>query len=627
MASEGRRRGRSTPSESSDAALQLLANELHRLGERIESAAASPREVGLARHVRRFGPFYAILIMWALMIAFLPTRHAERSVVSAGGARSRVATSANDQATHAAGQDYAPGEAVAEAGATGAEAGAATRFGSATTSGAAPPAAAGGKVGAGLTRGGFECKPGVRQIPVSSYAAPCVSKFTGDNGGATYRGVTKDTIKFDRRRSQDSANSQAVQAFIQAAGGASSEVSNQVRDTFIEYFNKVFELYGRKVVITEYTENSQANDTEEAQSRGKEGACIDATKEVQEDKVFAHVGVSSGPFAECAGERKLMVLDFSAYFPESFYRRYHPYLWGDVTECERIAYQVGEYMGKRLASRKAKWAGDPIMVTQDRKFGTYVPNNDEYQHCVNIFEKEFKEKYGGTISSRYNYTLDVSRFPDEAAKGIVQFKAAGVTTVINACDPISTTLMTSAASSQSYYPEWYIIGVAGQDIDSVARLYDQKERDGHLYGMSQLGDTGKLVGPTSEPGVVYKQITGKDMPPGTNGEYFTWLRIFSQLQAAGPTLTPDSVDKGTHALPAGGPPGYALGYISFADGPDGTPGAQDHTGIDDSREVWWCETCTSKQDGKQGGYIETYSGKRFRNNEWPREEPPVYPRR
>ena len=30
-------------------------------------------------------------------------------------------------------------------------------------------------------------------------------------------------------------------------------------------------------------------------------------------------------------------------------------------------------------------------------------------------------------------------------------------------------------------------------------------------------------------------------------------------------------------------------------------------------------------DGDMGTFVETYNGKRFRNGEWPNEQPPVYP--
>ena len=56
------------------------------------------------------------------------------------------------------------------------------------------------------------------------------------------------------------------------------------------------------------------------------------------------------------------------------------------------------------------------------------------------------------------------------------------------------------------------IGTGLTDLDNAARLYDQSQVDGHLFGPSQLGAADKLIGPTSEPGVIYKQITGKTIP-------------------------------------------------------------------------------------------------------------------
>jgi arabinogalactan endo-1,4-beta-galactosidase len=55
----------------------------------------------------------------------------------------------------------------------------------------------------------------------------------------------------------------------------------------------------------------------------------------------------------------------------------------------------------------AKWARDPLL-RGERSFGVYVPNNDGYQHCVNIYERELAQQYGVQMASRYNYTLDVS---------------------------------------------------------------------------------------------------------------------------------------------------------------------------------------------------------------------------
>jgi hypothetical protein len=312
-------------------------------------------------------------------------------------------------------------------------------------------------------------------------------------------------------------------------------------------------------------------------------------------------------------------------------------------DCERIAYQVAEYMGKRLINKPAKWAGDALTRAKTRYWGTYVPDNDGYQYCVSITKRELKSKYGVTDTGpQYNYQLDVSRFPDQAAQASVQFAAAGVTTVMLACDAISAIVLTEAATKQNWHPEWMTIGTGLTDLDNAARLYDQTQVDGHLYGPSQLGSTDKLIGPTSEPGVIYKAITGKTIPDGTAGDYFGYVRYYSMLQAAGPNLTPESVAAGAKTLPPGGAPNYPAGYTSFQDGPTGAPGAGDHTAVDDSREVFWVNgtpnkssdksSCTKNPDpyyngadGCAGTYKETYGGKRFRNGEWPAEDPQLYP--
>ena len=51
----------------------------------------------------------------------------------------------------------------------------------------------------------------------------------------------------------------------------------------------------------------------------------------------------------------------------------------------------------------------------------------------------------------------------------MQFKAAGVTTVIVASDPYSAGLLTKAAAAQNYYPEWFIVGTGGTDLDGACR--------------------------------------------------------------------------------------------------------------------------------------------------------------
>jgi hypothetical protein len=581
-------------------------------------------------HLRRYMPLYVFGTVWVLMIALLPSLShnggSSKSTALRSGGTTQSATAPGVEGATAA--TPAPGATggTAAAGGPAAAGGTAAKSGSATVKGVTGAPVSNVEAGSGITTGGVTCKPGVRQIDFSDYAAPCVNKFTGNNGGSTYRGVTADTIKISIRATADQGgpNSQAVDQVSKAAGQGTADDDYQSASALLPYFNKMFELYGRKVVLEKF--GGQGNGTDEAQSKGQEAACADATAIATSVKAFGDIaygfGYESGPFSDCAAQQKIFVPFGAPYFPERDYIKWDPYIWGGVTECERISHDVAEYMGKRLNGRNAKWAGDSLLQQAPRKFGTYVPNNDDYQHCVNISESDFKTKYNGSITSRYNYTLDVSQFPSEAARGILQFSAAHVSTIILACDPISQIFLTQSAQKNQYHPEWYIIGVAAQDTDGYGRLYDQSEVDGHMFGMSQLGNTDKIEDPNGEAARAFKAV-GKEKPAGGALIYYFMVELFNQLQAAGPALTPQAIATGSGGQPgskglvAGGGATAAVGTWSWA---------TSHTAIIDTREVYW-DGSAKGYDGNDGHYVETYGGKRFKSGEWSNDEPPIYPKK
>jgi hypothetical protein len=486
----------------------------------------------------------------------------------------------------------------------------------------APPA-----VGTGTTRAGVACKAGVRQLPFSQYADPCVAAYSGSNGGSNgVRGITGDTITIAVRAPSDASgpNAQAIDKVNQQAGNPSNAAQREILDALVPYFNKTFELYGRQVKMVDF--NGQGNGTSEAQSQGQDAACADADAIASSVKAFgvirrpsANSMYESQPFAECAKRYGLYLPLGAPYFPEAWYQRWDPYVWGGTQQCERIAHDVAEYIGKRLANRHAKWAGDPTYQIANRKFGTYVPNNEGYQRCVNISETDLKQKYNVPIGSRYNYTLDVSQFPSEAAKGIVQFHADGVTTIIMACDPYSTLFLMQQADNQQYHPEWLDIGVALQDSNSFARLWESgapKQTDGHLFGMSQLGDEAAANAKAGEANTAYKAASGgKDLPLGGYAIYAEIMSMFNQLQAAGPALNITNLASGSHSLPTAGGPTGAFGTWSFA---------HEHTAIIDSKEVYW-DSKSLGVDGKAGNYVATNGGQRYQSGQWSSDEPPIKP--
>ena len=121
---------------------------------------------------RRYGAFYAIAIVIAVLAVVLPSR----------------------------GGDEDDGDAGTDEVAAGGDADAAWA-----------PASGGIEAGTGTTVGGVACKEGVKQVPDLQYSVPCVPKFTGDNGGATSQGVTgvaaNESIATGRASSRVSSSS------------------------------------------------------------------------------------------------------------------------------------------------------------------------------------------------------------------------------------------------------------------------------------------------------------------------------------------------------------------------------------------------------------------------------------
>lgn len=598
------------------------------------------RAVRVAYHLRRYGVIYLFTLLAVIGMILLPTVNTGSTRVSAGsvggspyssGAGTSSGAAGSQQAAASAGSGAAT--AAAAAGGAGSAAGGATSAaGSQQAAGSAGSGAAatasggssGDQVGTGVTVAGVACKPGVRQLPYSDYADPCVSKWSGNNGGSTWNGVTSSTITIAIRHTADSSGADAVatEAEIEAAGGVSYPTEEQYTQKIVAYFNKMFELYGRQVKLVDF--NGQGNYTDEELGQDQAGACADADAIATSVHAFGVLDFEGNfepqPFTTCAARYRLYVPEGAAYFPESYYQSVDPYVWAITMNCSLIAQLFAEYAGTQLFPYPTKWAGNDGVVNLNglpRKLATYVPNNAGYQQCTDEQKQILQDQYHVSPSQedQYNYSPDISTFPQDAQRAIIQFSADHDTSILLACDPISPIFLTQDAVQQNYYPEWVLNGVALTDSDNFAQLWDQRAIDGHLFGMSEAGDTAALLSPQGEAG---QALTAAGVPinPSSVVDYFELLPMFNQLQAAGPDLTPANIAAGSHALPPGGSDTSPEGPWHYGSG---------HTLQLGSREVYWDGTATSPADNKQGTYVSIYGGRFFQLGEFPTGEPPYYP--
>ncbi|MGH9075760.1 MAG: hypothetical protein ACRDZQ_16830, partial [Acidimicrobiales bacterium] len=243
------------------------------------------------------------------------------------------------------------------------------------------PASGSVSAGSGTTVGGQKCSAGTPQFN-SPYAAPCVAKFTGNNGGATYNGVTATTITLAQREFPSTANAQQLAADARAAGNALPSVTEQVQQVFLSYFNKVYDLYGRKVVIKGFS--ATGNGTSEALNQGQAQACADA-QTVKQMPAFGETGIvhdyqlgGTGPFSQCMASDQEVEFNGNAYFDEGTFQGQNPYIWSTTQDCTRVSSLTSEVEGTLIAGHKAVYAGDPSLASQNRKLATYVPNLPPY---------------------------------------------------------------------------------------------------------------------------------------------------------------------------------------------------------------------------------------------------------
>ncbi|MHB1923472.1 MAG: hypothetical protein ACYCSJ_02150, partial [Acidimicrobiales bacterium] len=201
----------------------------------------------------RYVPVLAAILAIALLIVFVPTTQPSTNSGLATGTNSNGTGSSagNSGSAGSASSGPAAGSAAGQAGTAPGSTGS-TGVGAVSGGGGTAMAASGsgGGVGGDVSKTGVRCTNGARQFAWSDFAPNCVPAFTGNNGGATGQGVTPSTITLTYRL----ANSSQQSAVNALAGSANINQTDLVADmqTYVNYFNTQFELYGRKVVLKTY---------------------------------------------------------------------------------------------------------------------------------------------------------------------------------------------------------------------------------------------------------------------------------------------------------------------------------------------------------------------------------------
>lgn len=542
------------------------------------------------RLFRGYGPLIGFAAVFLAIAVLVPSQQREVRVEPL-------------DATALAGRSTSDDSALAEdaevAGATDEAAAAAVDTGGAAEGGgdaggapaAAGPAAVGG------------CADRPLQIPSDPYSPPCMT-FSGDNGGATAPGVTGETVRVSVRIG--SFSNGMLDALSKVAKAKIPDESPQVVartvEGLTEYFNRTFQLYGRKLEVVIY--DGKGDILKETTGGGQEGAEADALKVSQEIKAFADVSAVSPIYADALARRGVINIG-APFMSREWLSQRRPFTWSQFTDCTTIVESVGSYYATKMAKGSADNAGGTLKG-KPRKVGIIAPENSWYQECV-AGGVRILNQAGVQPTLNEKYRIEVNQMSIQAGEKLAKLKNAGVTTVMCGCDPLFLTFLTAKAKEQNYHPEWLVTGVALIDNDLIGSIMEPDQWS-RAFGVSFSGPpqpAGQSLGYRA-----YKAVRPDEPSIGVDLIYNQLNLLAIGIQMAGPNLTPASYEQGMFAYPA-------------RTGPSGTWGFKpgDHSTSDDAREVIWNPRGNSVQTRAPGTYVDPNGGKRFPIGSWPAGAP------
>jgi hypothetical protein len=449
----------------------------------------------------------------------------------------------------------------------------------------------------------------------SFFAGECYAPFSGDNGGATYQGVTGSSIKVVLYLPQDH---DPILSFAYGSIGTSdtnAQTSQTIQD-FVTFFQTYYETYGRKVELVPYTATGTILDEVAARA--------DAVHIAESIKPFAVVGgpLLTNAFADELTARKILCLDCTPGQPDAWYAARAPYVWGVTIGPEQAQQVLAEYIGKRLAGRNADNTDDPELKGRKRAFGivylTTGPESEQVEHELEDSLASYKVHPAAVLS--YKSPLDLL---NDAPSLIAKLKDSGVTSIVFSGDPLAPGALAGAAATQRYFPEWIVTGTAYTDTNVFGRTYDGNEWR-HAFGISFL--PARTDPSVSGPKFLHQWFFGTPTPAATGAQLTVgdFTLLYSLLERMGPNVTPQTFGQAAFAA---APTPRAITQPSVSFGNKGLWPHTDYLGIDDVTEIWWNPTATGPDEllrQGRGMYEFVAGGKRYLPGQWPTTAPDVF---
>ncbi|MBV8957533.1 MAG: hypothetical protein JO087_02095 [Actinobacteria bacterium] len=580
---------------------------------------------------RRYAPLALALAVQLLIIVAAPsTAGRGGTALAAGdGTTGVVGGGGGTSAAGGSGTDLtAGGTGTASGGATGVAGGSGTSgVAGGRGSAALPP-------GASTSGDTSHCKNGRQYDPaIAWWAPPCVPGTPGgsfaSNGGATYQGVTKDTITILDYVTDYGAE---VNAILQAEGTLVTYSQAQNFDKAMEAFiNKYYVLYGRKVHIVTYQGQCQSVPPAYSCLIPEMDKIVDSYHPYM---VFWNTTLCSACYAELARKKTIGVGGDG--FSDEFSNANAPYFYSTGESSTRVETAFAQWWCNQMSSvnvpaRKVKYAetGNPAQNFngQARRLGVISTNDPDNEDTVKKILDPALQKYcGDHIWHTYFYDQNINTAAQQVQAGISAMDTPQnpATTVLCLCDAVAPAFLFEGEQQNNYYPENVIASDQNMDYDTTGQSYEDSGGQPSLgcptpakgceydlaFGLSTEGPHEPQA--NNEGLRVFKAGGGTDLQGITAVEATALARHYSMManliENTGPNLTPQNMQAQAPKMGTVGGGATGLPLLGFL--------PNDWQWTQDTRIVYWDKHRASSYNGKPGTYVQI-QGNRFNLGQYP----------
>ena len=418
---------------------------------------------------------------------------------------------------------------------------------------------------------------------------PCVAFFDGDNFGATSPGVTRDTIDVtvvmtDYSPALDERPGEVIDCSDPVT--PDDPLPDAMCKGYTRFFNDRYQTYNRRVRLWSAHSGVSPADLREKYAP------------------FAHV--QRGGTGSMSQNGVLSVGYIGQ--PRATYHQWAPLMVTYRSDQETQRALFSTYVCDRLVGRPARYAGDPTMRADERKFGLLYS------------DKTNAERVKAGVKETCGLIFDAESGDYDKPTGIAQLRTEGVTTVVVVVGNTGHVTASNYATQQGWFPEWVI--TPGSDLNGIDVNFFGRQAAptqwGNAFGITHDIRRAELE---AQPWYrAYKEGCGGEScpePSMSNGTsvlfapslYEAFAMLFYGIQSAGPRLTPENIDRGLHAIPAraSDDPFRPAAYFE--------PG--NYSFVKDGMAIWWDPTGQVPGSSTSGCYRLPEEGRRHRPGEWP----------